>query len=61
MKGETAGRAECNVSEEEEEEEDDDGEDVAVLSSMDSYQLCLKYQQVYNSWKVINIQNMYIL
>lgn len=49
MKGETAGRAECNVSEEEEEEEDDDGEDVAVLSSMDSYQLCLKYQQVYNS------------
>ena len=56
MQGETASVDECNVSEEgeeeeeeEEEEDDEDEEDVAALSSMDSYQLCLKYQQVYNS------------
>ncbi|XP_022610752.1 neurabin-2-like [Seriola dumerili] len=41
-----------SVAEEEEEEEDDDEEeedeeeDVSVLSSLDSYQLCLKYQQL---------------
>lgn len=31
---------------EEEEEDDDEEDDVSVLSSMDNYQLCLKYQQV---------------
>lgn len=31
---------------EEEEEEEDEEEDISVLSSLDSYQLCLKYQQV---------------
>ncbi|XP_071346444.1 neurabin-2-like isoform X3 [Trachinotus anak] len=34
------------AEEEEEEEEDDEEEDVSVLSSLDSYQLCLKYQQL---------------
>lgn len=29
-----------------EEEEEDEEEDVSVLSSLDSYQLCIKYQQV---------------
>lgn len=29
-----------------EEEEEDEEEDVSVLSSLDNYQLCLKYQQV---------------
>ncbi|XP_035536403.1 neurabin-1-like [Morone saxatilis] len=52
-----AGRDECtdssmsergSVAEEEEEveEEEEDEEDVSVLSSLDSYQLCLKYQQL---------------
>lgn len=31
----------------EEEEEENEEEDVSVLSSLDSYQLCLKYQQVF--------------
>lgn len=52
MKGGRAGGDEDNdgsmsewgsVAEEEEEEEE---EDVSVLSSLDNYQLCLKYQQV---------------
>lgn len=30
----------------EDEEEDDEEEDVSVLSSLDDYQICLKYQQV---------------
>ncbi|XP_035026543.2 neurabin-1-like isoform X2 [Hippoglossus stenolepis] len=34
------------VAEEEEEEEDDEEEDVSFLSSLDNYQLCLKYQQL---------------
>ncbi|XP_051252390.1 neurabin-1 isoform X2 [Dicentrarchus labrax] len=51
-----AGRDECTDSimsergsvaeEEEEDEEEEDEEDVSVLSSLDSYQLCLKYQQL---------------
>ncbi|XP_008300787.1 neurabin-1-like [Stegastes partitus] len=40
----------CSVVEEEEEEEEeeeaDEEEDVSVLSSLDNYQLCLKYQQL---------------
>ncbi|XP_056246764.1 neurabin-1-like isoform X2 [Seriola aureovittata] len=32
--------------EEEEDEEEDEEQDVSVLSSLDSYQLCLKYQQL---------------
>lgn len=39
----------CNMSEVVEEEENDEDEDVAALSSLDSYQLCQKYQQVINS------------
>lgn len=39
----------CNMSEVVEEEETDEDEDVAALSSLDSYQLCQKYQQVINS------------
>lgn len=31
---------------EEEEEENDEEDDVSVLSSLDDYQICLKYQQV---------------
>lgn len=31
---------------EEEEEGDDEEEDVSVLSGLENYQLCLKYQQV---------------
>ncbi|XP_028283431.1 neurabin-1-like [Parambassis ranga] len=34
------------VEEEEEEKEENEEEDVSVLSSLDSYQLCLKYQQL---------------
>lgn len=34
------------VSVDEEEEEEDEEEDVAELSSLDNYRLCLKYQQV---------------
>ncbi|XP_027141101.1 neurabin-1 isoform X2 [Larimichthys crocea] len=33
---------------EEEEEDDDEEDDVSVLSSMDNYQLCLKYQQLHS-------------
>lgn len=32
--------------EEEKEEEEEEEEDVSLLSSLDNYQLCLKYQQV---------------
>lgn len=39
----------CNMSEMVEDEEEDEDEDVAALSSLDSYQLCQKYQQVMNS------------
>lgn len=39
----------CNVSEMVEDGEEDEDEDVAALSSLDSYQLCQKYQQVTNS------------
>ncbi|XP_059199763.1 neurabin-1-like [Centropristis striata] len=38
--------SEKSVVEEEEEEEEDEEEDVSVLSSLDNYQLCLKYQQL---------------
>lgn len=39
-----------------EEDEGDEEEDVAVLSSLENYQLCLKYQQVfYIEYKFINI------
>lgn len=31
---------------EEEDEEDDEDEDVSVLSGLEDYQICLKYQQV---------------
>lgn len=37
-----------------EEEEEDEEEDVSFLSSLDSYQLCLKYQQV------LDIQSAFI-
>lgn len=37
----------CNVSEVV--EEDDEDEDVAALSSLENYQLCQKYQQVFDS------------
>lgn len=37
-----------------EEEEEDEEEDVSFLSSLDSYQLCLKYQQV------LDIQHAFI-
>lgn len=40
-----------NMSEMVEDEEEDEEEDVAALSSLDSYQLCQKYQQVMNSPK----------
>uniref|UniRef100_A0A3Q1GEZ5 Neurabin-1 n=1 Tax=Acanthochromis polyacanthus TaxID=80966 RepID=A0A3Q1GEZ5_9TELE len=36
----------CSLIEEEEEKEADEEEDVSVLSSLDNYQLCLKYQQL---------------
>lgn len=39
----------CSLSERgsvAEEEEEDEEEDVSVLSSLDNYQLCLRYQQV---------------
>lgn len=56
MKGESASGDEydeSNVSErvsvDEEEEEEDEEEDIAELSSLDNYQLCLKYQQVPSS------------
>lgn len=39
----------CNMSEMVEDGEEDEDEDVAALSSLDSYQLCQKYQQVMNS------------
>lgn len=38
-----------NMSEMVEDEEEDEEEDVAALSSLDSYQLCQKYQQVMRS------------
>lgn len=57
MKGGSASGDEyddSNVSErvsvdEEEDEEEEDEEDVAELSSLDNYQLCIKYQQVPSS------------
>lgn len=39
----------CNMSEMVEDEKEDEDEDVAALASLDSYQLCQKYQQVMNS------------
>lgn len=38
-----------HMSEVVEDEEEDEEEDVAALSSLDSYQLCQKYQQAMNS------------
>lgn len=39
----------CNMPEMVKDEGEDEDEDVAALSSLDSYQLCQKYQQVMNS------------
>lgn len=38
----------CSMSEKslEEEEDEEEEEDLSVLSGLDNYQLCLKYQQV---------------
>lgn len=44
------------LSVDDEEEEEDEEEDVADLSSLDNYQLCLKYQQVvYSQFELNNI------
>lgn len=45
--GNMSGKGSLTEEEEEEEEEDDEEEDVSVLSSLDDYQICLKYQQVF--------------
>ncbi|RVE61878.1 hypothetical protein OJAV_G00173530 [Oryzias javanicus] len=46
-----------SVEEEEDEEEDDDEEeDVSLLSSLDNYQLCLKYQQLQAKMRRITAQ-----
>lgn len=63
MKRGSAGRDEysdSNMSErlsvDDEEEEEDEEENVADLSSLDNYQLCLKYQQVlYSQFELNNI------
>lgn len=42
----------CNISEMVKDEEENEDEDVATLSSLDSYQVCQKFQQVMNSHAV---------
>lgn len=49
----------CNMPEMVKDEGEDEDEDVAALSSLDSYQLCQKYQQVMNMQSVYTVQKMY--